>query len=635
MKKSKLLGLGVCALSLSAVAGIVSIQRAIEAKAEVTALYLHHKDSSDGEWSTSEMTLNAGVYSIEITVTNGAEFTFKAIDGGDKWCDKKYIDATTTGWPNASQVVDGNITYSGEGGTFVVTATNPHLWDSKWGVNMSIAPASEPETSSSAASSSAASSESPSSSPASSSSAAEVVYTAKLGANALSLQEVDPGHVDMAKQFKGVVTASQGAELTLYADGELIDENVDEDDGSSFIYTANGVFVLDNDVSEAELYVKIWKSGYVTVWSAQKTADVPAADGYYLCGNESFSGQGKGWKYSGAKKMSAPESGDNKAELYSVQMKVGDSVRARSYLEETDTWLSHGGEDYEFADLDGENYVFKKAGYYNFFVNSQGKLYIAGTGAGPIAEDGYVWLSTGDYGDGYDLYLYTWKGENENKVEGLGAFPGTKVSEIKQEEVVVTAVSDCLNFNSAGGIWKVPASAFLDGGKFIVTAKKGESVHQTGDLSAAADIYVNVSLGDEATADANTAKQAVVAYEIASAVNSATNKSVCAVASVTANTIVGHYDALNNDHDIVDDSTLWTYAGSEISDEEGSHDNIKLSAIVLQLRAIASQQNQTLMWNSSVDNTNNTPLIITLVAIGGAVVVGASVFFATRKKKNN
>ena len=171
--------------------------------------------------------------------------------------------------------------------------------------------------------------------------------------------------------------------------GKLADEYPDDANKNNFKVVAAGTYSFYLFTSNEQVKISVVDEGFVP--------DKPAADGYYLCGTGAFATDDKDWKYSGALAMGDPENPANYAELLNVTVSAGDKVRARSYLEETDNWYNPVAGGYSFTDVEGDNYVFTEAGTYNFFLNKDGKLYITGKPAGPIAEEGFIWLSTGNY----------------------------------------------------------------------------------------------------------------------------------------------------------------------------------------------------------------------------------------------
>ena len=101
--------------------------------------------------------------------------------------------------------------------------------------------------------------------------------------------------------------------------------------------------------------------------------DVPAEEGYYICGE--FSSV-ESWTYENASKMVSPSGiGDNVAHLMNFNVAAGDKLRVRSYYndqEPKDRWakLGTGIEDYGHPSKSSEdpeeydNFEFDKAGYY-------------------------------------------------------------------------------------------------------------------------------------------------------------------------------------------------------------------------------------------------------------------------------
>ena len=398
-------------------------------------------------------------------------------------------------------------------------------------------------------------------------------------------------------------------------------------------------FDVDNDYnlvvtegkgSTYDIYVNAAGDLYIDDENATpELPDVPEEDGYYLLGNESFAGEGKAWKYAGGVKMEAVESeeeGHDLAKLENVEIKAGDAIKARSYISEEDHWYTVGKtEGYDFATVDEYgNYFFTKSGTYNFYLNAEGLLYVTGKPAGPIAEEGYLWLSTGDYGMGYDFYVYSWTDADLEK--GIQFTENAEWPGVKAADIVGAEVSDKLSFNNAGGLWKIPAAGLYE--NFIVVVTNGEEEHQTGDLKTEADIYVNVQDGEEATANKDIAKQALVAFEIAALVNGAEDKSVCKADATQAALVVEHYDALGSETGLVDNATLTTYESTEIDPEKVA--NITLDLVMGQLRKINAGATA---WNVGQITKDNAPMIITVSVLAAGAVIAGAMFAIAKKRK--
>ena len=112
--------------------------------------------------------------------------------------------------------------------------------------------------------------------------------------------------------------------------------------------------------------------------------DVPAEEGYYICGE--FSSV-ESWTYENASKMVSPSGiGDNVAHLMNFNVAAGDKLRVRSYYndqEPKDRWakLGTGIEDYGHPSKSSEdpeeydNFEFDKAGYYDIYAKYVGDVF--------------------------------------------------------------------------------------------------------------------------------------------------------------------------------------------------------------------------------------------------------------------
>ena len=117
------------------------------------------------------------------------------------------------------------------------------------------------------------------------------------------------------------------------------------------------------------------------------TPDIPAEDGYYICGE--FSSV-PSWKYAGATKMTAT-TGENVAYEMNFNLAVGDELRVRSYFsdrpnnEPADQWATLGDNGYAdptngWGEKSGDNFKATKAGYYDIYakyVNSDFMFFVA------------------------------------------------------------------------------------------------------------------------------------------------------------------------------------------------------------------------------------------------------------------
>lgn len=119
------------------------------------------------------------------------------------------------------------------------------------------------------------------------------------------------------------------------------------------------------------------ETGWYSIEDVNYEPDVPAEEGYYICGLDDF-------KYATATKMENTE-GDNVAEYLGLTVEVGDKIRVRSYYndqEPKDRW-ANAGDDFEtidYGELDGNDFKFTKAGDYDIYAKYEEdvfKFYVA------------------------------------------------------------------------------------------------------------------------------------------------------------------------------------------------------------------------------------------------------------------
>ena len=398
-------------------------------------------------------------------------------------------------------------------------------------------------------------------------------------------------------------------------------------------FEANDSNIKVTEAVTATLYLN--NSGEITFnddnYVEPVDTDVPAEEGYYLLGDAAFTGDAEtAWLFAGAVKMAAPAEGTDLGVLMNYDVEAGAKVKARSYVDGTKTWYTAGAEGYSFANVDEEgNYVFTKSGTFNFFLNAEGKLYVTAKTA-PIAEDGYVYVSTGNWPAEAEVkfYCYSWTDEDLDK--GIAGQENAPWPGVALDEYEGATISNGLNFNNAGGLVQVPVANLLDNMIFVVDVTEPEKEparYQTPDFATTPNVYINTTAA-EPTLDAAGALQAVVAKEIADAVKGATDASVCKVSSAAASIIVNHYDALL-DSGMVDNATLWTYNGE--NPEENA--NVKLVDIVAELREIAGSVNADAFRVSATNNGNTTAIIVAISVVSVGVLAAGAMFYFNRKRR--
>ena len=123
------------------------------------------------------------------------------------------------------------------------------------------------------------------------------------------------------------------------------------------------------------------------VQDANYVPDIPAEDGYYICGEFSSN---PSWTYEYATKMTAT-TGENVAYEMNFNLAVGDELRVRSYFsdrpnnEPADQWATLGDNGYAaegtgWGVKSGDNFKATKAGYYDIYAkyeNGNFMFYVA------------------------------------------------------------------------------------------------------------------------------------------------------------------------------------------------------------------------------------------------------------------
>ena len=369
MKTKKILGLGICALSLGMVAGVIGTRAAVEAKAEGEyhlGYFASAAAKTADQWSDVEMAAVAGqanTYEYTVELATGAEIKAHI---GDMWIAKAYIEVSEAGWPAASATYDlkgGNIPYSGAGGTFKITVINIHDWgESVIGCNMKIE------------------------------STAEKTYKVKLG-------DADP--VVLEKNTSASLAEGQKAEYYLNnqnltkneavvfsVDDVAITSRIGGDTGSNTVFTtAEEVTTakIHNDAANANIYLKVWNDGGYSVYV---TGYQEGPTGWYIC-NASTWGPADG-------KLSDGSNAQNAAYWLDVNMAAGyeftiaefaDGERVQQY----DLGWSNVAEDWssEYSKFEAgasDNHIkVTTAGVYSIYVTSgeTKKICLNGSGLTP------------------------------------------------------------------------------------------------------------------------------------------------------------------------------------------------------------------------------------------------------------
>ena len=145
-------------------------------------------------------------------------------------------------------------------------------------------------------------------------------------------------------------------------------------------------------VGESDKYLNIYINKDDGLWVEDWVEpDIPAEEGYYICGE--FSSV-PSWKYDGATKMTATSQDGNVAYHMNFSLAVGDELRVRSYFNDQspkDRWATVGNEidttdPDRLFDKEGDNLKARVAGYYDVYAKYEQK-------AGDESEQFYFYVS--------------------------------------------------------------------------------------------------------------------------------------------------------------------------------------------------------------------------------------------------
>ena len=159
------------------------------------------------------------------------------------------------------------------------------------------------------------------------------------------------------------------------------------------------------------------ESGWYSIEDKNYTPDIPANEGYYICGLN-------GWRYENATAMTLTSEGGNVAYKMDLTVAVDDEIRVRSYFDAQDPkdrWAEVGnvGEQaVDFGEKVGNNFKFTKAGHYDIYAKYEGE---------PAVFKFYV----AEHVDSYEIQLTAMKfnGKSADGSQALAsrtAYAGTK-----------------------------------------------------------------------------------------------------------------------------------------------------------------------------------------------------------------
>lgn len=128
------------------------------------------------------------------------------------------------------------------------------------------------------------------------------------------------------------------------------------------------------EVGEVDKYLNIYVNENDGLWVEDWVEpDVPAEEGYYICGE--FSGV-PSWKYDGATKMTPTSQDGNVAYEMNFPLAVDDELRVRSYFtdrDKYDQWATVGNGTEAYGEKSGDNFKITAAGNYDIYAKYEQK----------------------------------------------------------------------------------------------------------------------------------------------------------------------------------------------------------------------------------------------------------------------
>lgn len=276
----------------------------------------------------------------------------------------------------------------------------------------------------------------------------------------------------------------------------------------------------------------------------------------------------------------------------------------------------------------GSNLKFLRRCVVDFYYISGEKVYVKGSNSGDL---GYIYFGTNfDSNSGTapeNIYFWLTDGSGDHAIYG-DAWPGVSLA-----SMYATSSSSSLFFENRGGIYRLPVAALCGATKFVIN--KGGDTKKTGDMSLTAGNYY-VLTGGGTDSNANTGAAAAVAMEFDSAIQGASNKSICNCTN--ASTLISLYDGLNSTaKSTLNDSSknyikTWnstrpTYSGSQ---------NAGFNAMRNELSKVSGAKSASLIYSSLslFGGEDNFSTIIIIISSSVALLsVTALSILVIRKRK--
>ena len=132
---------------------------------------------------------------------------------------------------------------------------------------------------------------------------------------------------------------------------------------------------------------------------------------YYIVGNTTFTGTSASWTAESGLLMNKTVS--NLAELEDVEITSGAEIKIIKVRGGNTTWYGNLGTTYNFASVNGSgNIAFSQSGTYNFYLNTEGDIYLVKQGGAepepdpePTTEVTVTFNITKDVGNGNAVYV--------------------------------------------------------------------------------------------------------------------------------------------------------------------------------------------------------------------------------------
>ena len=352
--------------------------------------------------------------------------------------------------------------------------------------------------------------------------------------------------------------------------------------------------------------------------------------------------------------MTQHEGSNNLAEVYDVSLASGANLKVKIDISigsslSLDTTLYTLGDDTKTsacAQVTGENQYFtmKTSSTFNFFLNQYHIIYIENSAT--LSQSGSLYVLNGI---GWtDIYVYAYYVQDEVEHATLGAWPGTRISNIENATSTVN-----LDYDSHGAIYKFlvaklsgtsgtkATKVVFNDGTIGTKASAVAGTNRTGvysfdpNLTSSPQYYVDCTGSSDTTLASTTSSAAepILAFDIEAAIRSAQNTSVCNITKPEATSLCSRYEGLASKSTIAG-SEIFTW--DSIKPEYSDPKMWKISDIRNELGKIAGGDYAP-KARYVVPATEQSPLTATLWIVLGCGLAGLSAigvaYFVSKKKK--